>query len=102
MTASKNSSNIENCQNCNSNICSCNAPDLALPPYADPKPEDSSDNLQTFPPVSSDLSIRPDIKEMDVISNLEVVCDLEFHHEYINDQIENLLLLPFYVTTVTI
>ena len=94
ITVSKNSSNIEICQDCNSNICSCNAPELALPSNADPKSEDSSDILQTFPPVLSDLSIRPDIKEIEVISNLEVVRDLEFHHQYINDQIEKFAITP--------
>ena len=76
ITVSKNSSNIEICQNCNCNVCSCNAPELSLPPYADNEPEDSSDELKTFPPVSSDLLTRQDIRPMDVLSNLEIVRDL--------------------------
>ena len=33
----------------------------------------NSFKVQNFPPVSSDISTRPELKPMDVISNLEVV-----------------------------
>ena len=54
----------------------------------------SSFRVQNFPPVSSDISTRPDLKPMEVISNLEVVRDLEFNHQYINDQIEKFAITP--------
>ena len=80
----------EICKSCNinCNVCSCNALELAPSPSANNEPEDSSEVCKTFPPVSSDLSNRPDIKQMDVLSNLENVRDLEFSHEYISAQIE--------------
>ena len=79
----------EICKSCNinCNVCSCNAQELALPPYANNEPEDSSEVCKTFPPVSSDISTRQDIKQMDVLSNLEIVPNLEFSHDYINYQI---------------
>ena len=43
---------------------------------------------------TSDTSNRPDMKPMEVLSNLEIVRDLEFHHEYITDQIEKFSLTP--------
>ena len=54
----------------------------------------NSFKVQEFPPVSSDVSNRPDLKPMDVISNLEVVKDLEFNHEFIYDQIEKFSITP--------
>ena len=50
--------------------------------------------VHEFPPVPSDVSDRQDIKAMDVISNLEVVKDLEFNHEFIQDQIEKFSITP--------
>ena len=93
MIASKHNANSQSCPNCNSNVCSCKATELASPPCENPKSENSS-NLQNFSPLSSDLSTRPDIKEMEVISSLEVFRDLEFHHQYINDQIEKFAITP--------
>ena len=96
VNTSKNYFGTEICKSCNvnCNVCSCNTPELALPPYADNEPEDSSEAFKTFPPVPSDLSTRQDIKPMDVLSNLEIVRDLEFHHEYINDQIDKFAITP--------
>ena len=58
------------------------------------EPEDISENCKTFPPISSDISNKPDIKEMDVLSNLENVRDLEFSHEFIADQIDKFAITP--------
>ena len=79
------------CKSCNvdCNVCSCKAPELSLSPHTDNKTEESSKAFNIFPPVPSDISTRPDIKQMDIFTNLEAVCDLEFHHEYISDQIKN-------------
>ena len=66
---------------------------MALFPSKKLKPV-SSFRVQNFPPVSSDISTRPDLKPMEVISNLEVVRDLEFNHQYINDQIEKFAITP--------
>ena len=76
--------------NINCNVCSCNA----SPPFTNNEPEDSSKVCKTFPPVSSDISNKPEIKEMDVLSNLENVRDLEFSHEFISDQIEKFAITP--------
>ena len=72
----------EICKSCNvnCNVCSCNALKLAPPPSASNEPEDSSEVFKTFPLVSSDISNKPEIKEIDVLSNLENVRDLEFSH----------------------
>ena len=50
--------------------------------------------VDEFPPVPSDVSNRHDIKEMDVISNLEITKDLEFNHEFIQGQIEKFSITP--------
>ena len=96
VNTSNNYFGTEICKSCNinCNVCSCNTPELALPPYANNEPEDSSEVCKTFPPGSFDLSTRQDIKPMDVSSKLEIVRNFEFNHEYINDQIDKFAITP--------
>ena len=49
---------------------------------------------EIFPPFPPNLDKRQDIKAMDIISNLEVMKDLEFDHQYINVMSEKFSLTP--------
>ena len=61
--------NVQKCSSCNSDNCSCNDKDMTLFPSKKLRPVNSF-KVQEFPPVSSDVSKRPELKPMDVISNL--------------------------------
>ena len=77
---SQDSNNDNSCNVCHSFYCSCNG----LPRQNKGEDLDSeinistknyipdSNSLEVFPPSSSDLSQRSDIKPMQIISNLEV------------------------------
>ena len=85
----KNCPKTEICTICNKFPCTCNTTqqrDL-LDNTANISTSNNED-IEIFPPFLSDISNRPDIKPMQVLWNLEVVRDLEFHHEYISEQIE--------------
>ena len=50
-------------------------------------------SVDVFPPFRPNLATK-DIKEMDIISNLENTADLEFDNSYINEVIERFSLTP--------
>ena len=55
----------------------------------------SNDNQsEVFPPFYPNLSTRDGLREMEIISNLEVSKDLEFDNRYIVDMIEKFSLTP--------
>ena len=49
---------------------------------------------EVYPSFLPDLENRKNLREMDVISNLEVVRDLEFDSDYINSMIQKFSLTP--------
>ena len=53
----------------------------------------NSSSVDVFPPFRPNLATK-DIKEMDIISNLENTADLEFDNSYINEVIERFSLTP--------
>lgn len=59
-----------------------------------PKNLSGNDTIEIFPPSSSDVSQRTDIKPSQIISNLEVTRDLKFHHQYISEQIDKFTVTP--------
>ena len=50
--------------------------------------------VDVFPPFLPNLSTRDGLREMDIISNLEVTRDLEFDNRYIVDMIEKFSITP--------
>ena len=102
MLNSKNYSGTNICIKCHSksDICSCNSSSSKKKSKSKTKKskpneyEDDSSNGEAFPPLSSDISNKSDIKEMEVLSNLDNVRDLEFSHEFIADQIDKFAITP--------
>ena len=92
--------NDNSCTTCKSLCCSCNGligQDMEQDFDNDTNMlNDIYDNnsLEVFPPSSSDISQRSDIKSMQTISNLEITRDFKFHHQYISEQIDKLSLTP--------
>ena len=83
-----------NCSKYNNFPCICNTSqqnDLLNPATIS---NSAKEDIEIFPPFSSDISNRSDVKPAQVLSNLEVVRDLEFHHEFISEQIEKFSITP--------
>ena len=102
MLNSKNYFGTDICIKCHSklDICSCNSSSSKkkskskTKKYITNEYEDNSSNGEAFPPLSSDISDKLDIKEMEVLSNLDNVRDLEFSHKFIADQIDKFAITP--------
>ena len=80
-----------NCSNCKNFPCTChNSPQNDNVDNLDKNvniSNSTNEEIEIFPPSPSDVFNRTDIKPMQVLSNLEVVRDLEFHHKFISEQI---------------
>ena len=104
MLNSKNYFGTDICIKCHSksDICSCNSSSSKKKSKSKTKKskpneyDHDSSNSETFPPLSSDISDKPDIKEMEVLSNLDNVRDLEFSHEFIAHQIDKFAITPIF------
>ena len=102
MLNSKNYFGTDICRKCHSksNKCSCNSLSSKKKSKSKTKKskpnhyEDDSNIGETFPPLSSDISNKPEIKEMEVLSNLDNVRDLEFSHKFIAHQIDKFAITP--------
>ena len=82
----ENYSETVNCSKCNNFPCICNTSQQSDILDNNVNISNSTnEDIEIFPPFSSDISNRTDVKPMQVLSNLEVVRDLEFHHEYITE-----------------